>query len=103
MAELRCPHKCACSDAAYLNRSSRAGAQPQRSSKPIWSEGKPRKIATIRAFLPGKAEIQARGRGRSVRTAATRALLNLLGNKQLRRRRIANLHIEISVAGMQEL
>src|SRR6266852_2357746 len=102
MAELHCPHECACSDAAYLNRSSVARDQPQRSSKPILAEGKPRKVATIRFLLPGRSEIEVRGCGRSVRSAATRALLTLLGKKHLRRQRIANLHMEISVSGVGE-
>ncbi len=65
-----------------------------------------RKVAIIECSVPGEHrenQIQVQGCGRSVRTAATRALLNLLGNKRLRRRRIVQLPIELSVVNASEL
>jgi hypothetical protein len=59
---------------------------------------KPCKVAVIRAFLPGQREVNARGCGRSARTAATRALLNFLGHRFVRRRRLAAVQIELSIA-----
>jgi Family of unknown function (DUF6166) len=64
------------------------------------SEIKTRKTAVIRALLPGRTHdtrVNVQGCGRSLRGAATRALLNLLGNKHLRQRPIVNLQIELSV------
>ena len=60
-------------------------------------EGKRRKIAIIRSVLPGNEGVEARGCGRSARTAATRALLNLLGNGRLRQRPVTNLKLELSI------
>jgi hypothetical protein len=59
--------------------------------------GEMRKVAVIRAFLPGQREVDARGCGRSARTAATRALLNLLGHRLLRRRCLVAVQIELSI------
>ena len=64
------------------------------------------KTAVMRAVLPGdhysQDLITASGSGRSIRRAATRALLTLLGNKRLRRQRIVQLQIELSIFGGQE-
>jgi hypothetical protein len=61
------------------------------------------KLAIIHALKPAGSrdiEIKVQGTGRSVRTAATRALLNLLGS--LRQRRVTNLQIELSVFNFSE-
>jgi hypothetical protein len=58
------------------------------------------KTAIIRAALPGEhhtEHIDVRGRGRSTRTAATRALLNLLRQEPFRRRSAVHVHIELSI------
>jgi hypothetical protein len=65
------------------------------------------KVAIIRALVPVHAsdkflEIEVQGCGRSVRRASVRALLTLLGHKQLRRRKITNLQIELSVKNTTE-
>lgn len=63
------------------------------------------KLAIIQALIPASAHhivIKAQGTGRSVRTAATRALLNLLGKPNLRRRHFTNLQIELSVFNLNE-
>ncbi len=58
------------------------------------------KIAIIRAYL-GKSqsdrEAHARGQGRSERKAASRALLNLLRDKRLRRKKAISIHIELVI------
>ena len=58
------------------------------------------KIAIIRAYL-GKSqsdrEAHARGQGRSERKAASRALLNLLRDKRLRRQKAISIHIELVI------
>lgn len=58
------------------------------------------KVAVIHALIPTRAEIDASGRGRSVRTAATRALLNLLGHKLLRQQRVSNLQLQLSIGNL---
>ena len=58
------------------------------------------KTAIIRVALAGefrRDHIDVRGRGRSVRTAATRALLNLLRQKPFRRKSAVHVCIELSV------
>lgn len=58
------------------------------------------KTAIIKAFVATEHHtdsIEARGRGRSTRTAATRALLNLLNQKPFRRQRAVHIRIELSV------
>ena len=65
-----------------------------------------RKIAIIRAPIPARQHdigIKAQGIGRSVRSAATRALLNLLGKPNLRRRQLTNLQIELSVFNLSDV
>ncbi len=61
------------------------------------------KIAIIRAY-PGKSqsdrEAQARGQGRSERKAASRALLNLLRDKRLRRQKAISIHIELVIMNL---
>ena len=62
-------------------------------------------LAIIQALIPANShniEIKVQGIGRSVRTAATRALLNLLGKPNLRRRHLTNLQIELSVFNLSE-
>jgi len=71
------------------------------SGRAIEASHKRRKVALIRALLPSCTEIDACGCGRSVRTAATRALLNLLGHKLLRRHRVTNLQLQLSVDDMR--
>jgi hypothetical protein len=64
------------------------------------------KLAIIHALKPASSHeivIKAQGMGRSVRTAATRALMNLLGKPNLRRRRLTNLQIELSVFNLGEV
>jgi hypothetical protein len=59
-----------------------------------------RKTAIITAAVlvnHGTNRIAARGRGRSARTAATRALLNLLKQKPFRRQSVVHVHIELSI------
>lgn len=63
------------------------------------------KLAIIQTLIPTNShdiEIKVQGIGRSVRTAATRALLNLLGKPTLRRRHLTNLQIELSVFNLSE-
>ena len=63
------------------------------------------KLAVIQALVPANShntEIKVQGIGRSVRTVATRALLNLLGKPNLRRRHLMNLQIELSVFNLSE-
>lgn len=63
------------------------------------------KLATIHAHLPASSHdivLKAQGTGRSVRTAATRALMNLLGKPNLRQRQLTNLRIELSVFNLSE-
>lgn len=69
------------------------------------SEDQSGKVAVIRALLPGRDhdfQISARACGRSVRSAANRALLNLLGNRHLRQRSITNLQLELSIFNASE-
>ena len=69
-----------------------------RARKPL--NTKPRKMATIRALLTERGfatEVSAHGSGCNTRAAATRALLNLLRDKNLRRGNIVGLQIELSV------
>src|SRR5579859_3573747 len=58
------------------------------------------KIAIIRAYF-GKShsnqEAQARGQGRSERKAASRALLNLLRDKRLRRQKMIAIHLDLVI------
>jgi hypothetical protein len=64
------------------------------------------KLAIIQALMPESShdiEIKVQGTGRSVRTAATRALMNLLGKPNLRRRQLKNLQIELSVFNLNEV
>ena len=64
------------------------------------------KLAIIHALLPANSHdivIRAQGTGRSVRTAATRALMNLLGKPNLRRRRLTNLQIDLSIFNLSEV
>ena len=65
----------------------------QRNNK----NAKPRKVAIIRAFLPGERAVDATGCGRSTRRAASRALLNLLGHRLLRRQRLIAVQIELTI------
>jgi hypothetical protein len=68
-------------------------------------KAKRRKLAIIHALVPANShdiEIKIQGTGRSVRTAATRALMNLLGTPNLRQRRLTNLQIELSVFSLSE-
>ena len=70
------------------------------------SNAKRHKIAIIHALIPANSHdigIKVQGIGRSARTAATRALLNLLGKPNLRRRRLTNLQIELSVFNWSEV
>ena len=63
------------------------------------------KLAIIQTLIPANShgiKIKVQGIGRSVRTAATRALLNLLGKSNLRRRHLTNLQIELSVFNLSE-
>lgn len=63
------------------------------------------KLAIIQALIPANShdiEIKVQGIGRSARTAATRALMNLLGKPKLRQRQLTNLHIELSVFNLSE-
>jgi hypothetical protein len=58
------------------------------------------KTAIIKAFIATEHRtdsIDARGRGRSPRSAATRALLNLLNQKPFRRQRAVHIRIELSI------
>ena len=73
---------------------------PPRSPK-----AKRAKLAIVQALIAANSHeigIKAEGSGRSVRTAATRALLNLLDKPNLRRRRLTNLQIELSVFNLSE-
>lgn len=63
------------------------------------------KLAIINALIPASShdiEIKVQGTGRSARTAASRALMNLLGKPKLRQRRLTNLQIELSVFNLSE-
>jgi hypothetical protein len=58
------------------------------------------KIATVRAYLDkthDPPQAQARGQGRSLRKAASRALLNLLRDKRLRQQRTVSIHLELVI------
>jgi len=58
------------------------------------------KTAIIKVALPTghhAEHIDVRGRGRSTRTAATRALLNLFKHQSFRRRKAAHVHLELSI------
>ena len=58
------------------------------------------KIAIIKSVPSGDRRVPtlaARGRGKSARTAATRALLNLLKQPQLRRQGAVHIQIELSI------
>lgn len=69
---------------------------PGAASSPLTA----RETATSQAPLADKTYrviVTAEGSRRNVRKAAKRALLNLLGSQQLRRRRVHRLEIEISV------
>lgn len=73
---------------------------------PALTKAKRSKLAIIQVLIPANSrdiEIKVQGIGRSVRTAATRALLNLLGKPNLRRRRLTNLQIELSVFNLSEV
>lgn len=64
------------------------------------------KLAVIHALIPANSHeigIKAEGSGRSVRIAASRALMNLLGTRNLRQRRLRNLQIELSVLNLSEV
>ena len=64
------------------------------------------KLAIIHAQVPARTHdigVKVQGVGRGVRTAATRALLNLLGKPHLRKRRLTNLQIELSVFNLNEV
>jgi len=64
-----------------------------------------RKLAIIHALIPANSHdvgIKVQGTGRSARTAATRALMNLLGKPHLRRRQLENLRIELSIFNLSE-
>lgn len=77
-----------------------ARLDPEELEEPDLSENNGRKVATLQALLPDRHQsvwISAHGRGRSMRTAASRALLNLLGNPKLRRQSITGLQLELSV------
>ncbi|HLJ26702.1 MAG TPA: DUF6166 domain-containing protein [Candidatus Angelobacter sp.] len=68
-------------------------------------KAKRRKLAIVHALMPTDSHeigIKAQGIGRSTRTAATRALMNLLGKPDLRQRRLTNLQIELSVFNLGE-
>jgi len=76
------------------------------SHSPRLPNAKRRKIAIIHALIPARQHdigIKAQGIGRGVRTAATRALLNLLGTPHLRKRQLTNLQIELSVFNLNEV
>src|SRR5262249_50175775 len=63
------------------------------------------KLAIIHALIPASSHnvvIKANGIGRSVCTAATRALMNLLGKPHLRRYQLENLRIELSIFNLSE-
>ena len=63
------------------------------------------KLAIIHALIPASSHgivIKAQGTGRSVRTAASRALMNLLGKPNLRQRRLTNLQMELAVFNLSE-
>jgi hypothetical protein len=64
----------------------------------------PRKTAIIRvAGVRGQdAQVETRGRGRCVRSAATRALLNLLKQASFRRQRAIHICIELVVVNTKE-
>jgi hypothetical protein len=85
---------------AFVSMDALADFYPPRIPK-----AKHRKIAVLNALIPANShdiEIKVQGIGRSARTAATRALLNLLGKPNLRRRRLTNLQIELSVFNLSE-
>lgn len=69
-------------------------------------KAKRRKLAIIHALMPSNSHdigIKVLGIGRSGRTAAARALMNLLGKPNLRQRRLTNLQIELSVFNLSEV
>lgn len=73
---------------------------------PASTKAKRGKLAIIQTLIPANSHeigIKAEGSGRSVRTAATRALMNLLGKSNLRQRRLTNLQIELSVFNLSEV
>ena len=73
---------------------------------PAVTKAKRAKLAIIHALIPASSHdivTNAQGTGRSVRTAATRALMNLLGKPNLRQRRLTNLQIELSVFNLSEV
>jgi hypothetical protein len=63
-----------------------------------------RKTAIIRVAGVGDqhAQVQTRGRGRSVRSAATRALLNLLKQPPFRRQSAIHICIELVVVNSKQ-
>ena len=73
---------------------------PPRSPK-----AKRAKLAIIQALIAANSYeigIKAEGSGGSVRIAASRALMNLLGKPNLRQRRLTNLQIELSIFNLSE-
>lgn len=80
---------------AFVSMDALADFYPPRLPK-----AKHRKLAIIHVLIPANSHeigIKAEGSGRSVRTAASRALMNLLGKPNLRQRRLTNLQMELSV------
>jgi hypothetical protein len=64
-----------------------------------------RKTAVVHALLPGDncpIAITTRGTGGSRRQAAARAFLNLVGKKQLRRRRVIQMEVELSIFNAEQ-
>lgn len=58
------------------------------------------KTAIIRAYIENcdtDREAEARGQGRSERRAASRALLNLLRDKRLRRQKAISIHLDLVI------
>ncbi len=85
---------------AFVSMDALADSHP-----PAITEAKRGKLAILHALIPANShdiEIKVQGTGRSARTAATRALLNLLGKPNLRRGNLANLQIELSVFNLGE-
>lgn len=73
---------------------------------PALTKAKRGKLAIIHALIPASSHdivIKAQGAGRSVRTAATRALMNLFSKPNLRQRPLTNLQIELSVFNLSEV
>ena len=78
----------------------------ENSHPPALTKSKRGKLAIIHALIPANSHdigIKVQGIGRSARTAAPRALMNLLGNPKRRRRRLTNLQIELSVFNLSEV